>query len=160
MFDRAKQNELNIPNDIKNSYTKGERIFDGCLGEQVVCKFLNTTTNNTFDYDILYNDISIEVKTKTCKNPEYHMSYTVYESSTHQKNDIYAFVRLLEDFSKGYVCGFIPRDLFYKQAKFMDVGDIDPVKYKGQNFVIKKQRWQLADGMLHPLAKVRKMIGK
>ncbi len=81
---------------LRNSIREGEGNTAGFLGEEVVCAaFDGSISNNTFDYDIKWGDMTLEVKTKdrtVPPRPDYDASVAKY--NTTQKADFYVFVSL------------------------------------------------------------------
>ena len=116
---------------LKNSIRKGEGNVTGFLGEMAANKVIRgrIVSGNSFDYDILKEEISWEVKTKArsvVPKPDYNCS--VAEYNTKQKCDRYIFVSLwpLENPTKAYVLGYLTKDEFYKKAFFLKKGQIEP----------------------------------
>lgn len=115
--------------ELRKSITNGEGNIAGFLGEEIFLKLHGGFTADTFDYDILLNDIRFEIKTKCCKSkplPDYECTVSAY--NVRQKTDYYSFVRLLRDgdsFSKGYFLGCMSKCQFFNHAKFIDKGERD-----------------------------------
>jgi hypothetical protein len=114
--------------ELKNSITRGEGNVAGFLGEMVAQKVIGGQIIGTKDYDILTDDgVKWDVKTKRCAAPpQPHFECSVTNYNTMQKCDRYIFVRVLKDYSKGYVCGELPHDEYYKKAVFIEQGQFDP----------------------------------
>ena len=113
---------------LKNSITRGEGNIVGYLGELVAQKVIGGEIKDTRDYDILTEDgVKWDVKTKKCSSPpQSHFECSVTNYNTTQKCDKYIFVRVLKDHSKGYICGELPHDEYYKKATFIEQGQFDP----------------------------------
>ena len=127
--------KANETGKLKNSIYSGAGNIHGFLGEIVVANYINATIENTYDYDLIKNGIRIDVKTKSCKfkpNPDYDCS--VYKLSAKQKCDYYVFVRILDDFSQGWILGGIRKTIFFKKAIFYKKGNIDPKSNFGWTF--------------------------
>ena len=54
---------------LRNSITKGQGNVHGFLGEIITSKFLKSKLSNTYDYDIIHNNLKIDVKTKRVTTP-------------------------------------------------------------------------------------------
>jgi len=121
--------------DLNNSITHGEGNVYGFLGELVVADYLGVPLCNTFDYDLIRNGKRLDVKTKHCTSmplPEYECSVAAY--NIEQQCDYYIFCRIIKDFSRGWILGWIAKDEFYKLATFYKGGVVDPKSLFGWTF--------------------------
>ena len=94
MIDQASQwaNDLG---GIKNSITKGDGNYAGRLGELALAKHLSVEVEDHKDYDLIYNDSKVEVKTKRrATKPKPNYTVNIAATSKHQKPDKYAFLSL------------------------------------------------------------------
>ena len=119
---------------LKNSILQGEGNIAGFLGEEVVNDLIDGIISNTYDYDIVYEtksqNIKYDVKTKRCTSPPkpyYECSVAAY--NTKQDCDRYAFVRI--EWVKGqwvlsWVLGWLESKEYYSKAKKLCKGDVDP----------------------------------
>ena len=126
--------------NTKNSLLKGEGNIIGALGE-VVFKtvYPQVIVCNTFDYDFILNQKTIDIKTKTCNStpqPEFDNSIFAYQK---QKCDEYVFIRILKDNSKAWILGSIPKVEYYKKATFIPKGHVD----SSNGFVNKADKYNL-----------------
>lgn len=113
---------------LNNSITGGRGNLAGKLGEIAVARFLGVKRGrDTRDYDLLYEGKRIEVKTKNCTSPP-KPSYRVSVAATNirQQCDFYVFTRLLSDLKTCYLLGFMPKEVFYKEAEYYEKGQVDP----------------------------------
>lgn len=138
---RAK--ELYNFNELKNSITKGASNIYGAVGEIIVHDhfktFLEVEFCSTFDYDMKISGQKVEVKTRrTTVMPKGYYNCGIVKSSNHQKCDVYFFVRVMEDFSKGFLLGYLPRSVFYDRATYRKKGEPD-----GSYFTFKEDGYQL-----------------
>lgn len=130
MIEIANQRTAKLPKVIKNSIMSGERNFEGCLGEVVVASYLNAQYITTYDFDLVHQGSSLEVKTKvrTVKpKPYYEVSVAAY--NTKQDCDYYVFVSLLSSGGKypfGYILGFYQKFDYINNSKFLKKGELDP----------------------------------
>src|SRR5687768_8114590 len=116
----------NIMGPLKNSITGGEKNLIGFLGEQIVAKYLGIEALNTYNWDMMYKDKYLEIKTKdTTAYPKGSYEVSVAGYNTTQKCDYYIFTRILTDLSVGWILGYMPRDEYYKKARKLTKGDID-----------------------------------
>ena len=92
---------------LQNSITHGQGNLAGFVGEEVAQSVLGGELANTRDYDLILEDEKkIDVKTKRCTSPpKGHYECSVADFNTSQKCDEYVFVRVMKDFSKGWILG-------------------------------------------------------
>lgn len=120
---------------LNNSFTNGAGNAAGILGEIIVKDYFKLDFDHDFDHDLTSKNKKIEVKTKRCTSkprPEYYCSISKW--SKHQICDYYVFVRILEDYSKGWILGYISQKEFYNQATFNKKGEIDKTSKLGWTF--------------------------
>lgn len=122
---RKKATEMGL---LHNSIIRGGGSVAGFLGEQIVLSVFGGRWDNSFDFDIVLDDgRTVEVKTKqTSAVPKPHYSCSISNYNTRQKCDIYAFTRVMKDFSKGWFLGFMTKEEYFDKAKFMKKGQVDP----------------------------------
>jgi hypothetical protein len=120
---KKKAKEMGI---LNHSILKGNGNITGFIGEFMVEKFLKGKIDNTYDYDIVKNGIKIDVKSKKCTSipkPDYDCSVPAY--NTKQKCDMYVFVRIMNTFDVGWICGVISKREFFQKAKLWKRGETD-----------------------------------
>ena len=122
---RKKAEELGV---LRNSITQGAGNIAGFLGEFIVEKATGAKIANTRDYDVTRLDgKTADVKTKRCgSKPAPHFECSVADFNTRQKCDFYVFVRVLNDFSKGWIVGELPKEEYFQKATFIQQGQYDP----------------------------------
>tara|TARA_Y100000592_G_C5384148_1_gene274911 strand:+ start:508 stop:879 length:372 start_codon:yes stop_codon:yes gene_type:complete len=106
--------------------------------------FLSINKNsNNFDFDLISKKGKrLEIKTITCKfKPKSNYLCTVnsYDlNGVHkQKADFYIFLRILNDFSKGWILGWISCSDFFKKGKFIKKGtDFGKFKFVKANATV------------------------
>ncbi len=112
---------------LNNSITKGKGNIHGFLGEIITANFLSVSTFNTYDYDIIFNNIKIDVKTKRVNTPpRNYYECSISDLNTKQKCDVYVFTRILNDMTKGWLLGYINKKDYFEKATFLKKGSIDP----------------------------------
>lgn len=113
--------------ELKNSITRGEGNLTGILGELVAHKVIGGDIKDTRDYDIITPDnVKWDVKTKRSHGvPLEHFECSITDYNTRQKCDRYVFVRILKDYSKGWVIGELPKEEYFKKATFIQQGQLD-----------------------------------
>lgn len=104
-------------------------IYEGYIGEEIIKKFLNITTNaDDYDYDLLSNKgKKLEIKTVSCSfKPRNDYLCTVNSHSLDymhkQKADYYIFIRLLKDYTKAWILGWIPCKEFFDKGEYIEKG--------------------------------------
>lgn len=135
--------------ELKNSITRGGGNIAGIVGEIAVQKVMGGEIKDTRDYDIVLDDgTTIDVKTKRCRSaPEPHFECSITDYNTMQKCDKYVFVRVLNDYSKAWVLGSIPKEEYFKQATFIQQGQLD----RANNWRAKCDCWNLGISSLTPI---------
>jgi hypothetical protein len=106
---------------LKNSITSGKGNIVGFLGEEVVNHLIGGEVVNTKDYDIIKNQIRIDVKTKQCTSvPQPHYECSVAAFNTQQKCDVYVFVRIEKNknrWGRAWVLGWMDKEVYFNKAK-------------------------------------------
>lgn len=132
---------------LRNSIRSGRGNLTGFLGEEVVlAAWPGSEESNTYDYDLLFEEVRFEVKTKDrTVRPCLSYETSVANFNTRQRADFYVFVSLFRDrqsdvFTVGYVCGIISKADYTDQSHFLRKGDIDP----SNNFVVRADCHNLA----------------
>ena len=105
-----------------------ERTLAGYLGEQLVLSHLQTAVHSdTFEYDLLYKNKKIEVKTISCGfKPK--LDYLCVVNSCKddgvrkQLADYYIFTRVKNCLTVGWILGYIKCHDFFKQGTFVPKG--------------------------------------
>lgn len=140
---------------LNNSILNGTGNYAGFLGEEIVNDYIRGTIENTYDYDIIKDGLKFDVKSKqTTVVPRTHYDCSVPDFNPNQKCDFYIFARILDDFSIGWILGFISKERFYQEARFMRKGQMD-----GSNdFIVKSDCYNLAIKRLSPIAEIFSII--
>ena len=123
--DKAKEKaeEMGV---LKHSFMKGTGNVVGFLGEIVVANYLKAEIKNTYDYDLIKNQIKIDVKSKRCTSvPKLNYDCSVAAYNTKQKCDYYVFTRILDSLDTAWICGIIKKDDFFKKSTFYRKGYTD-----------------------------------
>ena len=126
---------------IKNSITRGDGNYAGRLGELALAKHLGVEVKDHKDYDLIYNDSKVEVKTKRrATKPKPNYTVNIASTSRHQKPDTYAFLSVeysdrdsggnYSDLLKIWLCGYKSADQFFEEAEFWPKGTPDPPFFK------------------------------
>jgi len=136
---------------LNNSILNGSGNYAGFLGEEIVNDYINGVIENTYDYDIIKYGLKFDVKSKqTIVVPRIHYDCSVPDFNPNQKCDFYIFTRILDDFSIGWILGFISKERFYQEARFMRKGQMD-----GSNdYIVKSDCYNLEIKRLTPIAEI------
>jgi hypothetical protein len=146
MIDRAtrladEQGELN------NSFMHGKGNFAGYLGEEIFLEHFGGARANHHDFDIVYADQKIEVKTKMTKvTPKDYYMCSVSNFNPSQVADYYAFCRVNPVGRIGWICGFYPSNKYRMDATFHKKGEYDP----DNDYYVKSDCWNLPISKLYP----------
>jgi len=140
--------------EINNSITKGDGNIAGFLGEEVANNVIKGDINNTYDYDIVKNGVTYDVKTKRCTSepkPYYECSVAAY--NTKQKCDHYIFVRLENvngRWTRAWLLGCYGKYDYFKNARFLKKGQTDG----NNNFKVKADCYNMEIGSLKSVEKI------
>ena len=124
------------------SFMKGEGIFVGILGEEIVKSWrIDFSQESTYDYDLVCfcgsKKQTIDVKTKYQSSPNVPLKdiggwmASVCVDSIHQNTDFYIFCRVCKidtygngfSYPFGWIAGMISKDEFFKKAVFRKKGE-------------------------------------
>ena len=131
---KIKKEDINLANKmsssmgtLNNSITKGQGNVIGFLGEIIVANELCITLDNTYDYDLIFNDKRIDVKSKKVSSvPRDYYECSVAALNTRQRCDLYMFTRIKNDLSEGWILGYLEKEKYLTDSKFLKKGSIDP----------------------------------
>ena len=135
--------------NLNNSITYGKGNVSGFLGEIMTLHSLyEGEICNTYDFDILYRDKKLDVKTKrTGAVPKGYYDCSVAAYNTRQNCSHYIFTRILNDLSKGWVLGWMSKKDYFNKARLLKKGEQD-----GDNgFIVKAACYNLPINKLHPI---------
>jgi hypothetical protein len=102
---------------LNGSITKGDGNIFGALGEVAVYYYFKdwgvVDFTSTYDYDTIINGHKIDVKTKRCNyKPKDNYLCSISNFNTRQKCDYYFFCRVMTDYSKVFMLGYISKERF------------------------------------------------
>ena len=119
-----KADELGV---VRKSITHGEGNVAGFIGEHLAQSTYGGEMVNTFKYDLVLPDgLRIAVKTKrTGVKPKTEYDCSVTDFQIDYDCDGYIFVRVLRNYEKGWVLGYISKDDFKKKSTFHKKGERD-----------------------------------
>lgn len=128
---------------LRGSLTKGQGNLAGFVGECIACHIMKGEFDNTYEYDILVNidgdSYRVDVKTKrTSVNPLPHYEASI-DAKRVQDCDMYAFVRVKNDFTVGWFLGTISKPDMLLKATLWKKGEVDPTN----NFTVRKDMYSL-----------------
>lgn len=126
--------------ELNGSITKGGGNLAGAIGEVVVIDYLRARGSDvkdisTYDYDIISNHKTIDVKTKRINvEPRDNYRSTVSGWNTKQRCHYYVFVYVHSNMKDAYLAGYMPKKEFFEKAVFYKTGDKDPEDVPGRNW--------------------------
>ena len=139
-LDRVETRAKKLPL-LKNSIRKGEGKMVAYIGEEVAKQVLGGEIKDTYDYDIIYKETKVDVKTKErTVAPKSYYECSVADFNTEQRCDEYAFVSVLNTMEAAWYLGKISKADFYKTATFHEKGEIGP----DNNFVFKADCYNIS----------------
>lgn len=130
---------------LHRSITNGAGNLAGFIGEILVHSEIGGDYTNTYEYDIVLNGKKIDVKTKLTSavpKPEYSCSVSAYRI---QQCDFYFFVRVLNDYSRAWILGYMAADEYLKKSVLLKKGHVDP----SNKFTVKSDTYNLPIISLH-----------
>ncbi len=128
----------------RNSIRNGEGVFDGCLGEVLAAEAIGAELVSTVDYDLKKGDHTIDVKTKMCSDmPWDTCNCSVADYNTEQNCGHYLFVRIQYGYERAWIMGKMEKDAFYKNAKFYEEGEVDPLSSKKSPYKFPASCWNM-----------------
>ena len=115
------------------------------IGEEVAKSVLDGDIKDTYDYDIIYQNTKVDVKTKErTVAPKSYYECSVADFNTKQACDEYAFVSVLNTLKEAWYLGKISKLDFYKKATFHRKGEVDT----NNNFTFKADCYNIPISLL------------
>lgn len=106
--------------------SEGEQTIHGYLGKSIVAEYLSCKNNgNKYDYDLLHRGFEVKVFTDKGDSDK----GMVPKSLSNQSPFIYVFVRCKKDMSLIWICGWMQRPYFIKQAIYFKGDDTYQLNY-------------------------------
>ena len=143
MRERAKAKydkiKLDPERDKRRFGSEGKRILEGYIGEVVVIDYYGVEDIDDYEYDIIINEIKVDVKTISCKfKPAPHFLAAVNSCETdgehRQNSDRYIFVRIREDYEAAWIVGYMECENFFDLSTFVKKGEtFDGIKFEKAN---------------------------
>ena len=155
IFDSAVDRAKSL-GELNNSITHGQGNLAGYIGEELCKRWMFGEIVDTYDYDLVVQNIKYDVKTKRCTSkskPFYDCSIAKF--NTRQRCDRYVFVRVLFKDGKfpgqAWILGEKDKTEYFNQARYLRKGQIDPAN----NFVVKADCYNMAIKNLDPIDMVK-----
>ena len=138
---KAKYDKIKLdPNRDKRRFgSEGKRILEGYIGEVVVMDYYGVGDIDDYEYDIIINEIKVDVKTISCKfkpTPDFLavVNSCEIQGEHRQKADSYIFVRIREDYEVAWIVGYMMCERFFDLSIFVEKGGtFDGVEFKKAN---------------------------
>jgi hypothetical protein len=130
---------------LRGSIEDGDGNFAGKFGELLFQHVFGGRIVDGYDYDLLYNGLTIDVKTKRrTVHAEPHYEASIADWNPDQSCDLYYFVSVVVTDTDAYhtadLCGYLSPDAYHNRATFHEQGDRDP----DNNFEFTADCWNLA----------------
>jgi len=117
---------------LRGSIEDGDGNTAGRFGELLFTELFGGCIKDSYEYDVWYNGLEIDVKTKrrtVAPKPRYEAS--IADWNPDQDCDLYYFISLLGNdadypYSKAWLCGYIPPTEYHDKATFHEEGEKDP----------------------------------
>jgi hypothetical protein len=131
-------------NRLSKFGSERKRIYEGYIGEEIIKNYLNINhVTDDYNYDLISNKgKKLEIKTVSCSfKPRLDYLCTVNSHSLdqiHKQNaDYYIFIRLLKDYTKAWLLGWIECAKFFKIGTFVSKGkDFGKFKFVKANATV------------------------
>ena len=125
---KFKRIKIDPSKNLNRFGSEGKRIFEGYLGEAMVCSHFHMEDVDDYEYDSMLNNNKIEIKTISgkFKPPPYYLATVnscLEGEQRKQNSDYYVFTRILNDYSLGWIVGFIECDEFFRIGHFVKKGE-------------------------------------
>jgi hypothetical protein len=122
--------------ELKHSIIQGRGNLTGFVGELAVHRYLagsQWVSGESYDYDIIYGQTKIDVKTKWCNGyPEDTFDCSIAAYNTKQKCDSYVFCRVTSEKVKDYdnpstvyILGHMNKIKYFENARLWKKGECD-----------------------------------
>jgi hypothetical protein len=135
---------------LPNSITRGEGNIAGMIGELIVLKAYPLIYAPTFDFDLkTRGGATIDVKTTpTAVTPKPYHAGNVATVTRMQDVSFYLFVRVLEDYSRGWVLGSCTPEQLKMRGTHFRKDQRDPSR---PSFTYSADCWSIKIEKLNPL---------
>lgn len=140
-FDNIAQKEAEDLGDLgEGSITRGGGNYAGIFGELLFVEVFGGERANTYNYDIIYEGVKVDVKTKRRSvAPEPYYECSIADYNTEQECDYYYFVSVLDNYEHAWMLGCYEKGQYMHDATFHKKGEID-----GDNdYMFKADCWNL-----------------
>ena len=136
---------------LKNSIRSGAGNLIGFVGELAVCAYLKILPCNTYDYDVIYRNVTLDIKTKECTSPpKSFYECSIASFNTTQKCKAYVFTRVCG--YKVWILGWKGKTEYFDQSNFLRKGQVDP----SNNFTVKADCYNLKISDLRCIEKINR----
>lgn len=126
--------------NLNGSIEDGDGNYAGIFAEVLFTEEIGGTRENTYNYDVVYDGKTVDVKTKRRSvTPESYYECSIADFNTEQDCDYYYFISVRYDYSQATLLGYKSPEEYYDQAEFHEEGDVDP----DNGFVFKADCWNL-----------------
>ena len=136
---------------LRHSITEGTGNVAGTLGELATARLLTAARSNTYNHDlVLLNTKTADVKTKICTSkPQMNYECSIAAYNIKQRTDYYIFCRVLKDYSKIWILGYMPKEEYFDRARYCEKGTIDEKSHLRWRF--KESCYNLEIGQLYKM---------
>ena len=149
MWDLAEKRCKNMPK-YKDSLNNGKDKIIGAMGVIISeIYYKGSTFADTSEYDIIYNNKTIEIKSRTLeKRPSPYVEFLLPKLRK-QNSDYYLFCGISRKNNIGWILGYLPRDEVFEKAQFIEagvkVGNLDETKKP--NYLLNFGQFKQADSL-------------
>jgi len=117
---------------------KDKQRITGYLAEAAIKNFCKIEYSNEDSVDFKHKETTFDSKAQGCNSkPKEYFVATLYEEQKNRNVDYYIFSRVQNDWKKVWICGFISKKDFFKNAKLIKAGT------KNNNFTYDQSRFEI-----------------
>ena len=148
-YAKRKLKSISINKDVGVKYlskfgSEKKRILTGYVGEKIIMDYLGIKKDSDdYDFDLISKKGKrLEIKTISCKfkpKKDYFCTVNSHDlNGVHKQDaDYYIFLRILNNYSSGWILGWITCDEFFKKGQFVNKGtDFGPFRFIKANATI------------------------
>jgi len=139
---------------LHNSIRRGNGNFVGYLAEVILAGRTKLRREQSYDYDLVGNKMTYDVKTKQRKVPaqeDYSASIAAYNPNQDCDAYIFASAYNRNDVWTVEYLGWMPKEEYFEKATFHKKGDLDPNDFTGRGWRFNADCYNLLYRDLYPI---------
>lgn len=153
--DEIAKQEARKLGDLNGSIENGKGNYAGIFGEVLFTELIGGRRRNTYDYDIIYNGLKIDVKTKRRSvKPQPHYEASIADHNTSQDCDLYYFISVRDTYEHATFLGHLSPEEYFERAAFHEAGEKDPdngFEFKADCYNVPHAELKFKEGHIGPV---------